>query len=101
MAKNTYSIRSAAYMHPVFKKVVPTTYLEVTGSDARDMLEKALGAKSRGDVAPNAEGNGFIVTGLSEKAVILALENLALVDSGEEPQRKAAPEKDDDTSQAS
>jgi len=96
MSKNEYALKSAAYNHPVFRKVVPTTYIEVTGPDAKQMLDAALGQKSRGDVTPNATGNGFIVTGLSEKAAILAMENLALVDAGEEPQRKAAPDKDDD-----
>lgn len=100
MSKNSFAIRAAVMFHPIFKKTVPVTYLEVTGPDAKTIVESALGEKSRGDVQPNAEGTGLIVTGLSEKAAMLALENCALVDAGESPQRKTAAAKDDDASDA-
>lgn len=101
MSKNVFVIKAAAYLNPVFKKIVPVTFIEVTGPNSKELIETALGEKSRGDVDQNAEGTGHIVTGLSEKAMLLALENLALVDAGQPPQRKKAAAEAEDAAQAS
>lgn len=102
MSKNSFSIRATVMFHPIFKKTTPVTYLEVTGPDAKSIVEQALGEKSRGDVENHPEiAGGYIVTGLSEKAAVLALENCALVDAGEPPQRKTvAPASDDSAAQS-
>ena len=86
MSKNSFGIFADAVLMKRLGKVVPFTFLEVTGPDAKAIVDAALGEKSRGDVTPNAAGTGYTVSGLSEKAALLALENCALVDVGEPAQ---------------
>lgn len=97
-SKNTYAIVAAVY--PAFGKVMAATALEVTGPDTKAILDQALGAKSRGDRNPNGAGTGEIVTGLSEKALVLALENCALVDAGYAPQGRKDPDAEETSAQS-